>query len=177
MDVKTFRDNLFSMNTRRFGRVCELLIQELIDGGHASSIHYDIDCGGRVEVKFSRVGKVHNTPINEENVLEVIEGEGLAVRLFPFGEWRQHEFDCNIQQVKKSEFDVLFYGLLFADCVAVFVAEVDQIGSEMRYSNKQHKGNIGEGQFHINNSTFQYHLDNHLCGTLSYTDVMKILQK
>jgi hypothetical protein len=47
----------------------------------------------------------------------------------------------------------------------------------MKYSNKQHKGNEGEGQFHVNQRTLQYHIDNHHFATLSYTDIMNILKR
>lgn len=181
MDVKTFRDNLFQMNTRRFGKVMELIIKQMTNTEFSTNIHHDLntkigtDTNTRIEVKFSRVEKRHNTVVGENNVLDVIENEGLSVRLFPYGEWQQHSFDCNIQQLKKGEFDVLFYGLLFADRVLVFMATPDQIGDEMKYSDRQHKGNIGEGQFHISPSTLQYHLDNHHFATLSYMDLLKLL--
>lgn len=177
MDVKTFRDNLFQMNTRRFGKVMEVLISNLTSTTESTNIHHDLSTynGTRIEVKFSRVEKRHGVTVQSDNVLDVIESEGLSVRLFPFGEWTQHSFSCNIQQLKKTEFDVLFYGLLFADRVLVFMATPEQIGENMRYSDKQHKGNVGEGQFHITPSTLQHHLDNHLFATLSYTDLLKLL--
>jgi hypothetical protein len=175
MDVKTFRDNLFSMNTRRFGRVGEVIMQKLINAGNGLNIHHDLYEGVRVEVKFSRVEKRHNESIGEDNVLDVIECEGLSVRMFPFSEWRQHDFDCNIQQIKKAEFDVLFYGLLFADRIIIFMTTPEDIDERMKYSDKQHKGNVGEGQFHINPKTLQYHLDNHLFATFSYADILHIL--
>jgi hypothetical protein len=177
MDVKTFRDNLFQMNTRRFGKVMEMTIKKMTNTIKPTNIHHDLNTnvGTKVEVKFSRVEKRHNATVNEKNVLDVIENEGLSVRLFPFGEWQTNEFDCNIQQIKKPEFDVLFYGLLFADRVVIFMALPSEIGDNMNYSNKQHKGNEGEGQFHINPRTLQYHLDNHHFVTLSYADLMKVL--
>ncbi|MDA2738391.1 hypothetical protein PDQ75_24880 [Bacillus cereus group sp. Bc015] len=177
MDVKTFRDNLFQMNTRRFGKVMELAIKNLTKTHDPANIHHDLntDTGTRIEVKFSRVEKNHKIPVTDTNVLDVIENEGLLVRLFPFGEWQQHKFDCNIQQLKKDEFDVLFYGMLFADRIVIFMATPDQIDNNMKYSNKQHKGNEGEGQFHINPSTLQYHLDKHHYVTLSYADLLKVL--
>jgi hypothetical protein len=179
MDVKTFRDNLFQMNTRRFGKVMEMVIKNITNTRMSDSIYHDLKStvGTKVEVKFSRVEKSHNRTIEDFNVLSVIENEGLSVRLFPFGEWKNNEFDCNIQQIKKPEFDVLFYGLLFADRVVIFMATPDQINENMKYSNKQHKGNEGEGQFHINPRTLQYHLDNHLFATLSYADLIKILSR
>lgn len=179
MDVKTFRDNLFSMNTRRFGKVMETVIKKMTRTEFSTNIHHDlntnVNAGTRIEVKFSRAEKRHKVTITDENVLDVIENEGLSVRLFPYGERFVHDFDCNIQQIKKAEFDVLFYGVLFADRVVIFMATPDQIHSGMKYSNKQHKGNVGEGQFHINPNTMAYHMEHHYFATLSYTDLLKIL--
>ena len=170
------------MNTRRFGKVAEMIVKKLTATEFSEHIHYDLtnfgvntNIGTKVEVKFSRVEKQHGRTVEEFNVLHVIEREGLSVRLFPFGEWNQHKFDCNIQQIKKAEFDVLFYGLMFADRVMIFMATPEQINSNMNYSNKQHKGNEGEGQFHINQRTLEYHIDNHHFVTLGYADLLRLL--
>lgn len=179
MDVKTFRDNLFQMNTRRFGKVAELIVKNITGSYFSSDIHHDLNTGAatetRIEVKFSRVERRHGKVINQHNVLNVLSEEGLEIRLFPFGEWRQNKFDCNIQQIKKAEFDFLVYGLMFADRVIIFIATPDQVDERMGYSDKQHKGNVGEGQFHINQRTLQYHLDNHHFATFSYADLIKLL--
>ena len=179
MDVKTFRDNLFSMNTRRFGSVAEQIIKRLISGKEATNIHHDLRNFDdlRIEVKFSRAEKKHIKSIEDGNVLKVIENEGLAVRMFPYVEWSKCEFDCNIQQIKPAEFDVLFYGLLFADRVIIFMLTPEQLDSpEIKYCDRQHKGNKGEGQFHINPRTLEYHMIHHKFITLSYADLMKILR-
>lgn len=177
MDAKTFRDNLFQMNTRRFGTVMELLVKKVSNTEYGTNIHHDLDTdiGTRIEVKFSRVEEKHSTNITEANVLDLIENECLSIRIFPFGEWRSHKFDCNIQQVKKSEFDTLMYGLCFADRVMIFIATPEEIGSGMKYCDRQHKGNKGEGQFHINQTNLDYHIKNHLFVTLSYADILAIL--
>lgn len=165
------------MSTRRFGTVMEILVQRLTQSQHSYTIFHDLDTGDgtRVEVKFSRVERKHFRKVDRSNVLEVIATEGLSVRLFPFGEWVYHNFDSNIQQIKKPEFDVLVYGLLFADRIVVFWATPEQINSDMRYSNRQHKGNVGEGQFHINPRTLPHHLENHLFAILSYQDAYDLL--
>ena len=43
------------------------------------------------------------------------------------------------------------------------------------YSDFQHKGNIGEGQFHINRQTLQIHLDYYHHKTLSYEELYELL--
>ena len=97
-----------------------------------------------------------------------------------FSEWEQHKFDCNIQQVKRVEFDVLYYGLFFSDFIKIFRIESLDIkensrGGRIYYSDFQHKGNEGEGQFHINPNTFQIHLDYYLYKTLTYDELYQLL--
>ncbi|EEF25778.1 conserved hypothetical protein [Ricinus communis] len=71
--------------------------------------------------------------------------------------------------------DVLYYGLFFEDAVVVFRIPAAMVGERIHYSNAQHKGNTGEGQFHITHHNLQMHLDNfHEC-TLSYAQVHAIL--
>lgn len=44
------------------------------------------------------------------------------------------------------------------------------------YSDKQHKGNIGEGQFHITNKNFLFHLENNFVKAYSYKDFIDVLK-
>jgi hypothetical protein len=97
--------------------------------------------------------------------------------MFKSNEWKKYKFDCNIQQVKRKEFDTLYYGIFFSDRVAVFKISGSDIGSAINYSDKQHKGNIGEGQFHLNQDTYAYHLENHLVVELTYAQILKLLLK
>lgn len=53
----------------------------------------------------------------------------------------------------------------------------DQIGRNINYSNKQHFGNTGEGQFHLNNATYDYHLKNFFEASLTYNHLLKLLLK
>ena len=46
----------------------------------------------------------------------------------------EYDFDCNIQQVKRLEFDVLYYGLFFADRIAIFKMHSSEILSDTRTS-------------------------------------------
>jgi hypothetical protein len=60
--------------------------------------------------------------------------------------------------------------------VLVFRITSAEIGHEIRYSDRQHFGNEGEGQFHVNNRTMQYHLDKFLYKKLTYTELLTLLQ-
>lgn len=179
IDPDVFRRGIFNLRTRRFGTVAELLIQNLLGAEKGrSQFHdlYDDKQGHRVEVKFSTVNTASGAPINLSNLLSAIEQAGRE-RAVPFDAWKDFVFDCNIQQVKIAEFEILYYGLFFSDQIVIFKIESAGILRDPRilFSNKQHKGNVGEGQFHINNRTLQHHLDNYLHRAITYSDFIALL--
>lgn len=177
MTPDELRDGIFALNTRKFGSVAEIMIRHLQKLGKAKSIFHDLYDGSsseRVEVKFSTVRRAL-PPIDPENVLESIAMVVSADRSIRFDDWRDSSFLCNIQQVKRSEFDVLYYGMFFHDCIKIFRIRPDQIDSTIRYGDRQHKGNIGEGQFHITERTLQVHLDRFYHATLTYRELMDLL--
>jgi hypothetical protein len=183
MDGNKLREGIFALNTRRFGSVAECMVQKLLKCSRARSLFHDLYDGKhqhRIEVKFSRVQKKAKTAVTERTVLRCIEEATAESRMVPFSEWRRHQFDCNIQQIKRVEFDVLYYGLFFSDCIKIFRLESGEIqensrGGRIHYSAWQHKGNVGEGQFHINDKTLQVHLDNYLHAALSYDQLSELL--
>lgn len=178
MDGTTLRDGIFALRTRRLGTVGEVLIKRMAKLGKAQSQFHDLYDGvlsQRVEVKFSVVQRKSKIPVTENTVLQAIEGATSERRMVNFKDWKSTEFDCNIQQVKRQEFEMLYYGLFFADCVIIFRIATDEIGPQIQYSDFQHKGNIGEGQFHINRRTFQYHLDHYAYRTLQYDFLLSLL--
>ena len=178
MDAATLRDGIFALHTRRFGTVAEVMVRRLVKCGKGRSLSHDLyddDQKHRIEVKFSRVQKRAKTPITEGTVLRRIEEATSANRLVAFAEWQGLTFDSNIQQIKKAEFEVLYYGLFFSDCIKIFRAKSGEIGPRIHYSDKQHKGNVGEGQFHVNQDTLSIHLDTYLHQTLTYDRLLELL--
>jgi len=178
MDSTMMRDGIFALHTRRFGTVAEVMVRRLIKCGSARSLFHDLYDDAtkrRIEVKFSRVQKEAETPITEETVLRCVEEATSTHRLVPFGAWQKSAFDCNIQQIKRKEFDVLYYGLFFSDCVKIFRIASAEIGPQIYYSDRQHKGNIGEGQFHINQDTLQIHIEKYHYQTLTYNQLLELL--
>lgn len=177
---ENIRDGIFALNTRRFGTVAELLIKSLAKVGWGKSFGHDLFDDNelnRIEVKFSRALKRNNEAINEKNVLEQIASADDKARMFKASEWKKYSFDCNIQQFKREEFDLLYYGIFFSDKVMIFKILSSQITEEINYSNKQHRGNEGEGQFHLNNQTYEHHLEHFFEKELSYKEVLRILTK
>lgn len=180
IDPEIFRRGIFNLRTRRFGTAAELLIQKLLGANKGrSQFHdlYDDEKSHRIEVKFSTVNTSSDEPINIKNLLTAIEKAGTE-RAVPYAGWQAYKFDCNIQQVKIAEFDILYYGLFFSDKIVIFKIDTDTIPNDrdIYFSNKQHKGNVGEGQFHINNTTLPHHLKNYLYKAIGYEDFLDLLE-
>jgi hypothetical protein len=180
MNGDNLRDGIFALHTRRFGSVAEVLIERLCQLGKArNQFHdlYDDVARHKVEVKFSRVQRASETKITKETVLQCVEEATTEQRTVRYADWKRYRFDCNIQQIKRAEFDILYYGLFFYDRILIFSIESGQIGSQIYYSDKQHKGNVGEGQFHIHQDSLQIHLDNYLYKELTYDELLELLSE
>lgn len=180
MDAEKLRDGIFSLNTRRFGTVAELMIKRLVSLGKGKNLFHDLydDVKNhRVEVKFSTVRKKSERTLTEETVLKGIEDELAENRQVSYENWKNFKFDCNIQQIKKDQFEVLYYGLFFHDAVLIFrIASQDITTANVNYSDKQHKGNKGEGQFHINQDTLPKHVKDYLYKKLTYEELLGLLK-
>lgn len=177
--VIEFRDGIFALRTRRFGTVAELMIEELYKFNRSrNQFHdrYDDVTDSRIEIKFSTVMKANEAVITAANILDQCKKANLGNRAMKSTEVHEFSFDCNIQQVKRAEFDVLYYGLFFADRIAIFKMRSDEILSCQGYSDYQHKGNAGEGQFHINQDSFQYHLQHYFVQWLDYEEVYQMFE-
>lgn len=173
-----FHDGIFALRTRRFGKIAEIMIKRLYGFNDSKTLNYDLfdsRLNERIEVKFSTVQRACNR-INDSNVLsECIHAAAVSNRVIASHEIATIQFDCNIQQIKCREFDVLYYGLFFLDEIQIYLMTSQQVPNAPGYSNKQHRGNVGEGQFHINNETFAEH-QAHLVRRLSYDELYDLLK-
>lgn len=178
-EIKEFRDGIFALRTRRFGTVAELMIEALYNFTKShNQFHdrYDEIGHQRIEIKFSTVMKENEARINRSNAIDQCKKANVANRALNSRDMYLYDFDCNIQQVKRSEFDVLYYGLFFADRIAIFKMHSDEILSCFGYSDKQHKGNAGEGQFHLNQGSIYYHMENHFVQWLTYEELYSLFK-
>lgn len=177
--IKTFRDSIFALRTRRFGTVAEIMIKKLYDLEESGSLAFDKRdrySDQKIEVKFSTVMKENDDKIRDDNVIEQCMKANLANRAMASFEIGQYKFDCNIQQVKRKEFDVLYYGLFFADRIEIYKMYSEEILACPGYSDKQHRGNKGEGQFHLNAGNIEYHRQHFLQRILTYGELYWLLQ-
>ena len=184
MNLEKFRNGIFSLRTRRFGAIAEFMIEALYKFHRSKNqFHdrYDDVESKRIEIKFSTVMKASDAKITMDNLIEQILAANISDRALKYTEIENDidafDFDCNIQQIKRVEFDVLYYGLFFADKIAIFKMTSEEVGKAKGYSDKQHKGNLGEGQFHINNLTLKWHLENNLVQWLGYDELYRLFEK
>ncbi len=172
------RDVIFSLHTRKFGNVVEKLVETiLIEFGFIVKKSTDLSYDRQInnsndEIKGSRVLGKSVLNLENENIIESLFSHDTN-RFVNIENSSETEWDCNIQQIKLELFNTLWYVLFFGDCVAVFKIERDNILNDknISYSNKQHRGNEGEGQFHVTNKNIKYHLDNFLVKTITYNEV------
>jgi hypothetical protein len=179
MKAEDLQEGIFNLNTRRFGSVAEFMVKRLVRLGKSKSLFHDLYDDyqkHRVEVKFSTVRRTNDRKITEDSILQAIEDELSANRHVSFADRTKVDFDCNIQQIKRDQFEVLYYGLFFSDRIVIFKINSAEIGPKIFYSDKQHKGNEGEGQFHVNNKTIELHLKNYLYKELTYQQLLELLR-
>lgn len=179
-EVKEFRDGIFSLKTRRFGKIAELMIQKLYNYNDSKTVAYDLlsKKDEKIEVKFSTVLKKNNSIIKSDNLLESVISCSLENRMLSYNEAKNNPFDCNIQQIKSKEFKYLYYGCFFSDKIMICRITKDQIKEDKKifYSDHQHRGNTGEGQFHINKYSLDHHLNNYLIKFLSYEELYNLFK-
>lgn len=175
MEEQKFKKGIFSLGTN-FGELAQIMIKKKYGYTDSASKYYDLlDGDTRIEVKFSRALKKEDA-LNEDNVLALCEKASEAIRSIKSEDAETEKFDCNIQQIKTKEFDVLIYGVFFEDCIEIYTAKKSQIKRMPNYSKKQHKGNKGEGQFHIKNTNIVYHRTKRFLERITYKQLYDILK-
>jgi hypothetical protein len=181
--VKKIRDGLFLAPSRSYGeQYVEPFIRKKYGLNDPGSNDYDaIDNNGkRYEIKACKVLKAAGNGKRLKTIIERIlfENNNLETnRLVPFSECKTADYLANVQNVKRDHFDYLIYVLLFADCVKIFSAKKEDIGTGifMNWSDRHGRYDaVGKsGQFGITKSNIQWHIDNHLKDTVTYQEMTK----
>lgn len=126
-----FKDGIINLNTRQFGRVVELLIKVIYQQSDSNCLSYDLVEGNyRVEVKASRVLKSNKLKISTETLYDLIINNSNRNRLIAQSDVEIYDFDCNIQQIKITCFDFLYYALFFSDVIEIFKIDNAQISKD-----------------------------------------------
>ena len=179
------RNGLFLAASRTYGeQYVEPFIRymyNLIDPSGNDHDGVSVD-GIRYEIKASKVLKKTTNISKSKKILDRIlfENDNAQIhRLVPFAEANELKYDANIQNVKRDHFEELIYVLLFEDCLKVFQIKANEISAIPRWSDKHGRYDaLGKsGQFMINKSTIEWHLENQLKDTFTYAQVADTYQK
>jgi hypothetical protein len=105
------------------------------DPNYSGEYDFTLDGGIRIEVKASRA-------------VDFDSDEPLYVKALACDSTRQ--FDMNFQQVKPACCDVFIWVGVWRDLIRYWVLASKEVESNRYYSRGQHRGNVGEGQLHLN---------------------------
>jgi len=101
------------------------------------------DFGIRVEVKASRAVDFERPD------------EPLYIKALSYDS--QRSFDMNFQQIKTKCTDVFIWVAVWRDKIKYWVLNSKEVKENDYYSKGQHRGNVGEGQLHLNqNNIFEF---------------------
>lgn len=173
--LEQFKSGIFSLGTN-FGELAQLMIRELEKFTPADGKYFDLldSSNQKIEVKFSRAKKKLKS-LKKSNIIELCLNSVSDSRALTEADATEITFDCNIQQIKPSEFDVLYYGIFFKDKIVIFTAQSNDVPDMPGYS-IQHKGGT-EYQFHINKSNYAEHKKNYFYKELSYSELLNLFEK
>lgn len=173
-DLEKFYNGIFRASPRKFGSLSEIMIEALYKLYPSNVSNYDrLDQErNRIEIKFSRCSsKVSKS----NNIIEEIINENEDKYISSTE--KERIYWCNIQQIKTNEFDYLYYGIFYTDKIIIFKTLSSEVQKIPGYSNKQHRGNVGEGQFPLTNKTIEWHIKNNYENELSYNQLYDLLVK
>lgn len=106
-----------------------------MDSSYAGEYDFYLDGKIKVEVKASRAVDFHSK-------------DPLYVKALASDSNKQ--FDMNFQQIKPACCDVFVWIAVWRDVIQHWVLASREVQSSKYFSRGQHRGNVGEGQLHIN---------------------------
>lgn len=188
--IEQFRLGIFSLRTN-FGEFAELMLREYLLLFPSGCTAFDLrhEDGRRIEVKFSRAYK-KSLSVTAENVIEICTNCSSMVYDSDEAEDNDANYDCNIQQLKPDCFDILLYGVFFADKIELFMTDrsvfpgsVDEydlnpenVREKLPGYARQHRGGE-EFQFHLTRRTIGFHREHYKLGELTYEEVYDLFSK
>lgn len=178
--LRKFKNGIFRLNTRRFGRVAEIMISYFYNCKDSEKKQFDLydENNKKIEVKFA-VARSRSEPITRKNLVNQIF---LARKqsVLSKKECLNSNYDCAIEQIKPGYFDILYYGIFYFDIVEIFKIDSTFIPKIQGWSDKQHGDSEGkkvpEGQFHINKATIKSH-QSRLVKTVNYKELYKLFKE
>lgn len=180
INFNNFKNGLLALNTRRFGIVNSLIVQEYCDLVANSDKHcdaYNPTNGHNIEIAGSRAYSKNDISINSKNLVKVCCDPKSKPTLVKEQDADKSIWSCHIQQLRTSHFDDLIFSLFFEDKIKIFLVPKNGLMKLPNFSRKQHLGGKNEGQLAISNWNYDYFKDNFEIYSLSYREVYEAFGK
>jgi hypothetical protein len=136
-------------DTWAFGHLKELVPDfqrpsKKLDKNYSGEYDFWLECidskkknyGIKIEVKASRA--VDFDKPNEPLYIKALSSDS------------KRQFDMNFQQIKPACCDVFVWLAVWRDKIRYWVLTSNEVANNKYYSEGQHRGNVGEGQLHLN---------------------------
>lgn len=120
-------------------------LKELIPGLERPSRQLDADYSGQYDFFLSPNIRIE---VKASRVVEFNSNEPLYIKALSFTS--SLPFDMNFQQLKPGLCDVFVWLAAWRDVIKYWVIPSFQVENHPYYSTGQHRGNVGEGQLHLN---------------------------
>jgi len=176
-DLSKMKASIIGMGPKNIGGFLEKILlrfYNIDEFGNTNSENDGIHQTEKIEIKSSRA--LHQEKTKMKTGFDFLKNYNR--RLLSINELTNLSFDCNMQQVKPEYFDKIYYGILTENGFLVFKMNKMVLLSDknISYSDKQHRGNFGEGQFHVKKSNIKYHMLHYYEGCISWYNIIKILK-
>lgn len=130
---------------------------------------------------FSDLKRYFNVTFNQLDKKDQKDNEEIIANIFSELDYMISEISYKPEIIKESlsQLDISeeIIEVLQNSCFNKKIENKLYIKNSIAYSDKQHKGNVGEGQFHIKPSNILFHLINNLENVYSYNDFIDVLKE
>ena len=128
-------------------------LKELVPELQKPSRKLDSEYSGQYDFLLEVEGKQIRIEVKASRVVDFDSDEPLYVKALQSDSRKR--FDMNFQQVKPRYCDVFVWVAVWRDKIRYWVLASKEVENNRFYSAGQHRGNVGEGQLHINRDNIE----------------------
>ena len=113
----------------------------------------DDNYSGQYDIALKYEDKLIRIEVKASRAVDGESKEPLFVKALSYGS--SQPFTMNFQQIKPACADVFIWIAVWRDTIKYWVISSAEVENSKYYSDKQHRGNIGEGQLHIKDNNIE----------------------
>lgn len=153
---------------RTFGETwAQRHLNEVVPELQRPSIEYDSNYSGEYDFWYKGI----KVEVKASRAVRRKSGDSLIIKALSSDS--KCGYDMNFQQIKPGCCDVFVWIAVWRDVIRYWVLSSDEVKSNKYYSEKQHRGNVGEGQLWIKESN----IDDFLKYEVGVRDLLKMIKK